>query len=410
MLGTLLDRLGGFFSKSFVIASLFPVLLAGVLNGLMLHEVSPAFRQWVSAYAQATGGVLILQGVIVAIALAVLAFVVSSLSRVLREVLEGRHGPRHVRERLIEEQTTCRDGLESDARSLKLLRRGLKEVQQNLKSRLDAAGQKGYQFGTCCYTRVMNGPLQDLVNARRRQRAPTHAEVEAAIVEIESALSFNNSALQEAVPNTLSPSAQRLAEDRDELVDLVTYAIARAEFDWVHRLGERARRFGGVAVLPTALGNVAESVASYAESRYGINIDARWIALQKAMQADSVFYATVQDAKAQLDFLVAFWWAVAASGFAWGVILPFQSRWELLLLVVSAAPILCVGTYRLALNAYLALADLMKSGVDLFRFDLLKALRMPLPRGTNEEQQVWEQLDLFSEFGEDRGVRYQHAS
>jgi len=117
----------------------------------------------------------------------------------------------------------------------------------------------------------------------------------------------------------------------------------------------------------------------------------------------------VQDAKAQLDFLIALWWMVAASACVWAAVLTFLRSWGLLFMIAAAAPVVCVVTYRLALNAYLALADLMKSGVDLFRFDLLRALHLALPRGTNEEQRLWEEIDLLSGFGEDRGVRYEHG-
>ena len=64
--------------------------------------------------------------------------------------------------------------------------------------------------------------------------------------------------------------------------------------------------------------------------------------------------------------------------------------------------------YELACQNYLLFADLLRSSVDLFRFDLLKDLQIALPVGTKEEKQLWEQMN--NQIGYDRrgSILYRH--
>src|SRR5712691_3364814 len=90
MLSNLLDKLGALLSKSFVIGSFIPVLIFAFLNGALLYWNASWFRGgWAeSQLFDAKAGFVM--GAIL-IGLAVTAYVLSSVSVFLREVLEGKH-------------------------------------------------------------------------------------------------------------------------------------------------------------------------------------------------------------------------------------------------------------------------------------------------------------------------------
>ena len=76
-----------------------------------------------------------------------------------------------------------------------------------------------------------------------------------------------------------------------------------------------------------------------------------------------------------------------------------------LLAVALLGPMLAYGWCRTALAHYRTFADLLRSSVDLFRFNLLSALHYPLPVGVKEEREFWEMLDRLNVLFEIRAVR-----
>ena len=144
------------------------------------------------------------------------------------------------------------------------------------------------------------------------------------------------------------------------------------------------------------MGNLAGTLRSYAQSRYGMPLDILWTRFQRALQEDEKLNSSLQDAKVQLDFLVSLAWVAGVFILFWSVVLAFWSQSLvafLALLVVG--PFLVYLLYRLACQAYLTFSEVMRSAVDLHRLDLLTALRMPPGvswAGTNEWGRIAEWL------------------
>src|SRR5258708_7317581 len=91
MLGTLLDKLQSFFSKNVLIGSI-PLFAFLFLHAVMVYRVSCHFQQWVKLYFFSQD--IARQGVLafaLLLLVAVVSYVVSTLSVFLREVLEGKH-------------------------------------------------------------------------------------------------------------------------------------------------------------------------------------------------------------------------------------------------------------------------------------------------------------------------------
>src|SRR5439155_25901657 len=125
------------------------------------------------------------------------------------------------------------------------------------------------------------------------------------------------------------------------------------------------------------------------------------------IQADARFYSMLQDAKAQLDLPITLLWLTAVSAFIWLAALTLTGRAFLPFIAVwLAGPALVYVWYVTALQNYRAFADLLRSAVDLYRWDLLAALHLPHPAGAEEEREVWATLLQRTAFGEDVNISY----
>jgi hypothetical protein len=132
-----------------------------------------------------------------------------------------------------------------------------------------------------------------------------------------------------------------------------------------------------------------------------LELEVFWSRLQKIVQSDPKFYAVLQDAKTQLDFAVSFWWWSAASSLSWLIWLAFNAySFAPFIVVATVGPFLAWLSYKIAILNYSALAELLRSALDLFRFDLLTALHIPLPSGAEDESKLWESLTKRTAYGE----------
>jgi hypothetical protein len=202
-------------------------------------------------------------------------------------------------------------------------------------------------------------------------------------------------------------SVGALRQDRYDLLELFDYAEGAWRPLEVRYFNERQAGFGEGYVAPTAMGNVAESMQNYALSRYRLNLETFWTRLQVVIQSNKEFYSILQDAKMQLDFLVACCWLSTMTWLPWTIALPFigSSAW-LFLAVALGGPLLAYFFYALGTTNYAVLADLVSSSVDLYRFSLLKSLHIPLPNGTRQERALWRTLQDLSSFGQEVELSY----
>ena len=491
-LSALLDKLTGLVSKGFMLAAFVPVLAFAFVNGTLYFQAQ-WFRSWVrSGIAKAP----VFDTTAIVVALAVIAYLLSSVALFLREVLEGKHflsaWPALERRMRAHQQRRFDD-----------IWRSYKEARDN-RLRLGQATIIGWQNqlanaagdgirnhpGTVSEPNTFEGGRRVALLRHKRATAdpPTALELSEAVALMSGKLkratndsrSFARTAFalltlfdlsptlplqtkrywqaelcvaavdgirrhrdQTAYVSTPSPAARLIASlrssavpvtderlehavdllrielrasdegrsalrrDRFDLLDLFDYASRAWGPLEVRYFNQRQSLFGGGFVAPTSMGNVAESMQNYALSRYRLNLETFWSRLQVVIQANKEFYTTLQDAKTQLDFLVACCWLSVATWIPWMIAMPFvaPSIW-MYLPVAVAGPFLAYLFYALGTTNYATLADLVNSGVDLYRFGLLQALKIPLPRGARQEQALWARLRDFSSFGQEVELSY----
>src|SRR5205807_9209633 len=101
-----------------------------------------------------------------------------------------------------------------------------------------------------------------------------------------------------------------------------------------------------------------------------------WTRLQNSLQKDAKdYYAVLQDSKVQVDCLVTLCWLSALFTVFWACALLFwiqDSTVAEFLTAAIAGTAATIAFYMLACHSYRIFADVMRSAVDLFRFQVLQ--------------------------------------
>ena len=403
-LSGLLDKLRGFFTPAFLISAVLPLLCFILVNAAVLAQFNPAVDGWVNSYlANDLSGKTIVAA-ISSLALIVAAYILSTLNLTLRQILEGEKlRSKWIESWLLTSETARLDGLRQELNQERESQRVLLGDSPIWISTLQEARKNVKDPNTCKYSNHSDAhlALHALDQKRWHDDLIPPQSVEHVVNLLEKALTENSADLAD-------DNSKLLNDDQEWFVDnILKYIQQRAEKDYIRLFNEREFNFSRFSLAPTRMGNVARSVDSYAQSRYHINLVFFWTRLQKALQGKAEYYKTVQDAKTQLDFTVSLFWLTVLSIMIWLCALPFLTHtWLPLIIAWAVGPLLARGCYQLGIQNYVVFADLLRSSLDLFRFDLLADLKMPLPKDGRSEKQMWEQLNKRMGYGEDSIIAY----
>jgi len=72
------------------------------------------------------------------------------------------------------------------------------------------------------------------------------------------------------------------------------------------------------------------------------------------------------------------------------------------------SPVIAYTWYRAAVAQYQTFADVLRTSLDLFRFNLLTDLHIALPDDLPEEQALWDTLHRVHSYYEPQPLHYQH--
>ncbi|WP_162538164.1 hypothetical protein [Granulicella sp. WH15] len=424
--------------------SLFPVLIFVVSNGAFLYRASDSFRAWLKTFEALTQ-----QATLVTLILAVMvvsAYVLSGISSVLLEILEGKHWPvswfnrlsyRFQRMRLRSLKKAYWDcflafdavkfGLEGDpSKSIP----GWVEKLDNSKKALAAAAIRPTPspYPTNAWQRLTyrcrpSFP-KPVISAMLKIRGCREAGLPIPASLLEAAVDGLAPVLSSGTDS--SESMSTLSEDCDYLIESIYFSRDRYQAERI-RLFNLRRFFypvdldadkeqSAIILAPTRMGNIGRTMRSYAQKHYGFDLDVLWTRLQNASQSSDKFYTILQDAKVQLDFFVATTWFAAITTLTWCVLQVAVFRVAIdFVYTAVAGPIIILIAYRLSCRSYGIFADLMRSCVDLFRFKVLTDLHLPLPLGLEEEKKAWQDLanvmgyeNLRGDGGRPISVTYKH--
>lgn len=402
MFSGFVESLKSFTPKAFILGAFFPLLAFVLINGVLLQLVFAPFKVWADGQVSAGGATF--SALVVLLSLGVLAYVLWALNAFLRELLEGHSQSWWGETRLAEFLKARQVDMHSRWRTeYEEARAACAALQVDAwTTRLADAATKGQEAHPGKNTFDGTGPaadaLRDLRKTCARGGRPSPANIEAVVVAFEAELQKHD--ITAASPS-IGEGTLSLSDSRKKMLLIFDYASdewAGQEIAVARLLQSRAG--DTTAVAPTVLGNVAAGMQSYAIGRYRMDLDTMWSRLQPLLQTRKEFYAGLEDAKLRLDFLVACTWLCAATSVVWIVALPFASGpWLAFLAVALLGPIATRLCYWSAVQSYLAFADLVRTAIDLYRFDLLKALHVNLPTRLGHERRIWQALSMTISYG-----------
>ncbi|HEV2416888.1 MAG TPA: hypothetical protein VGX94_03725 [Terriglobia bacterium] len=399
-----MERLSGLFSKYFLVADYFPVLIFLGVNGYYLYCVNLTFHQAVgqdlTKETFQTVGVLIAAGV--------LAFLLSTMSQALREALEN---PWFLPQKLRKEMETQR--LEERASwddQLEQMRRARLQFIRDQAS-WDALLRQARQIGeTLKTTNAYSTPssFDSLLLRFRRGEQPARDDIDSVVTQFADLLRANNpSEKDSAVPPKRTPNAASLDSDEVRFRNFLQTLPNRSESEAFSLYNRLQLNFARNQIAATRMGNIALSVQGYFTSRYSLNFNFFWTRIQQVLQKEDKFFDVLQAAKAQLDFHVALFWLLFLFAVVWT---PCSALWSfsiwLLAFAVIGAPLAAWMFYELAVQSYRAYADLLRTTVDLYHFNLLNSLHIRHPASIDDERQVWIAINQWLGLGDYRDVEY----
>jgi hypothetical protein len=406
MLSTLLSGLASYFSKYFIVSSFLPLVGFAFVNAWVAYLIHDPFHAWVrrELFGAPTVTATTFFTTATAVALLIAAYVLSGLGNFLRGLLEGRWP-----------ETLRRSFIALEQHRLRVYDRRLEDA---VKTRVDLEAARP-------------GWLEELVAARTQgvQAHAARAFDEPGTVEERLAPLRDDRERNVPIPaSKLAPAVTELAatlrtrdvdarfkgralldEYHAEVVQLIEFSVELATAEHFRHHNERHSNFGAANLAPTRMGNIANTVQSYAVRRYNCNFEMVWSQMQRAVQKDDKAYASLQESKAQLDFLIACCWLTVVSSGVWLVALGGWSpsaSW--LVGVALAGPVLAYFWYRAAAEHYRSFGDLLMTLLDTFRFDVLRDLRIPVPTDVVEERVLWDNLHQLSRYVGDINFRYRH--
>jgi hypothetical protein len=168
--------------------------------------------------------------------------------------------------------------------------------------------------------------------------------------------------------------------------------------DWSKYSDLQAQLFYGYPqrpsrLMPTRLGNVLRAAEDYSKSAYGMDSvfwwPRLWPLLPEAVKTEIDGALTLVVALLNFSLLMVL---VALGG---SVYLGIEGNWLRILLVALGGIGLSFVSYRAAVAQAQDYGERIRSAIDLYRFDLLKALHQPLPETLNDESGLWERLMLW---------------
>jgi len=151
--------------------------------------------------------------------------------------------------------------------------------------------------------------------------------------------------------------------------------LTAAELAELLQLDRRLRRLPLLAqqLMPTRLGNTLRASETRPARKYGLDPVACWPQLWLLLP--DVVRGELADARARLDR--------AAATVLWGLLIVVWTWWSPWALVAAAA--VAAGGYLAAVRAAATFGDLVEAAWDLYRSELYRAVRWPLPDNPAEE-------------------------
>jgi hypothetical protein len=421
MFGQVLDKLDNYFGRSFLVARYFPWLLCVASNLAIASIEFPDVRAHLLDEYTALAVNPVSKAIdfaLVMLTIWVVAYATAPLVQIITEVLEGDWITGRwasVAQLFIASQADRREMLDDKYWSAFDHRNEMPKLEA-----VEAQWKRDRSTGAklrAIQSRPAIEQAKKLIERLRAQRWLNQPVSRDDFHEIDGALSValrHNCAEIGLLHNPDDIAwARKLHELHDEMVRvLAPYVLDISEQIEYRAQLQRDREFAKTELAPTRLGNDAAALRSYCDTRYGISFDLFWPRFLLLINKDDKSGDALTTAKIQLDFSILTWALTLLSTLIWAVVIMLRghSLWTFLIVYLLGPAVVAVWLH-IVHASYGAFADLARSSVDLNRFQVLDALRRPLPPSTDAEKKIWEDFTRSAALGERKpNVTFRHPA
>lgn len=406
MFGQVLDKLDTYFGRSFLLARYVPWLLCLAANALLAAIEFPKIRESLLRAATDLNTERAIALLLVLLVVWVFAYGTSPVVQFVTGFLEGSNMPTFLQHLLVLSHAWRRDELERTM-GVRFRHRADSDFFEGLLGELDEAKRLSARLRRIGNPEAINAAAKavgDLAEGRWFVQTISLAQLRQAVGLLAKALRENCSNPEVLVEKNDQGRATELdGLHRQVWSRLVPYAKAVAEELDQRAAVERHRRFAAEVLAPTGLGNEAAALRSYCATRYGIDFDFFWPRFLVVARNDAKLSDALASAKIQLDFSIAALTLSTLSVLGWVLLLGLQGSSLLAAaLVFGLGPLAVYAWAGIVHAAYSEFADVVRSAIDLRRFDVLSSLRQALPVTSSDESRCWEAVQRLALFDEHR--------
>jgi hypothetical protein len=409
MFGSVVDKIGGLVSRSFVLAIFFPFVIFTAASAAVAWIALPETRPALTTLFEIEPGKQAVILATVLIMIAVIAYVVSPLTVVVRRILEGDiFIPGWLRDMMRTEQRQIADDLKNHRDQANESDNNASDIFDLRFNQLIGARTTGDQtnaLGPQASAQIVaaEGRLQ-----RAKQLAtPGHAADDATIAALQQAidatlLALRNSStkLPDTAPQAERALASRLAGCQTQATGLLRQVVDDAHQALITRQEALRGRFAMKGIWPTRIANIRAAAESHGSDAYAVEFDFLWPRLKLVVQKDDKTAALIEAAKTQVDFSLLM---VLLCGF-------FTAGWIIVLVCFGGSPLAVIvlgvaGQWTILFflqvveESVKQLGELLSATIDFYRFKLLREMDIDLPGNLQAERALWRRVQQSSTTG-----------
>lgn len=413
MFSQILSAFRGFFSRAFWFGNFLPVAVVAAMHMALITIVFPGtlpIWKWLNADAgnTVTGFTLLVA------ALVVLAYALSPMVPVARELLDGRLLPNFVHFRLRRDRVKAwhRDRRARDA--AKDTYGQLDKIEKDGIEHMRKARDDGTALQAASNRAAIDEAGRAVASFRNAMlfgRLPDQAVAQAACDAAVAALRANDA--DYAGPDARQRgNARQLTKLQAELSLLLRRATADAHYRY-DRFDSLASPLELDKYQATRVGDARWLSERYAKTAYDVPHDYLWPRLQLVMgDEDKGFPQKLSDAQSLIAFSVLALVLSATVPAAWLPILVVTQHTPWLFLGIGiATPFVLRFFYEMVVQSQYAFGRLVRGAVDQYRIDLLtKTLHQPFPATLSAERALWEKLQSLEKKDNRVELVYDHKT
>ena len=158
-------------------------------------------------------------------------------------------------------------------------------------------------------------------------------------------------------------------------------------------------------ILPTGLGNILRAAEDFVSAKYGLDAIITWTRLYILLPDNMKTLINDQRIKLDLSTRLSFIFLISTI-----ISSIFFVKISFLSLIPIATFILLIISYKGSKQVAFGYGQLIHSAFDLYRFDLLKQLKISLPKNIEEEKKKGQEISSFLVSGEGlpENFEYEH--